>query len=113
MHMTDLFPTLLAVAKGKVDPNWKVDGQNMLAVWKGEAKAPERTLFWEWRSEKTYQIAAMRGPIKFIIDGKDGKPAMYNVVDDPGESKNIINQHRALATQMEREMREWLATQRK
>jgi arylsulfatase A len=113
MHMTDLFPSLLAVAKGKVDPNWKIDGQNMLPVWKGEAKAPERTLFWEWRSEKTYQIAAMRGPIKFIIDGKDGKPAMYNVVDDPGESKNIINQHRPLAQQMERELRDWLATQRK
>jgi arylsulfatase A len=113
MHMTDLFPSLLAVAKGKVDPNWKIDGQNMLAVWKGEAKAPERTLFWEWRSEKTYQIAAMRGPIKFIIDGKDGKPAMYNVLEDPGESKNIINQHRLLAQQLERELRDWLATQRK
>lgn len=113
MHMTDLFPTLLKAAKGKTDPDWKVDGQDMLAVWKGEAKAPERTLFWEWRQEKTYQIAAMRGPIKFIIDGKDGKPAMYNVVDDPGESKNIINQHRELAQQMERELRAWLATQRK
>lgn len=113
MHMTDLFPTLLAAANGKVDPAWKVDGQNMLDVWKGKAKAPERTLFWEWRVEKTFHIAAMRGPIKFIITAKDGKPAMYNVVEDPGETKNIINQHRPLAQQMERELREWLATQRK
>jgi len=113
MHMCDLFPTLITAAKGKVVPAWKVDGQSMLAVWKGEAKAPERTLFWEWRMEKTYQIAAMRGPIKFIIDGKDGKPAMYDVVTDPGESNNIINQHREMANQLERELRDWLATQRK
>ncbi len=72
-----------------------------------------RTLFWEWRQEKTFQIAAMRGPIKFIIDGKDGKAAMYNVVEDPGESRNIIDKHRPLAQQMERELRDWLATQRK
>jgi arylsulfatase A-like enzyme len=113
MHMCDLLPTLLTAARGKVDPAWKVDGQNMLSVWKGEAKAPERTLFWEWRMEKTYQIAAMRGPIKFIIDGKDGKPAVYNVVEDPGESRNIIDQHRDLAQRLERELRDWLATQRK
>ena len=113
IHMTDLMPTLLNAAKGKAEPDWKVDGQNMLAVWKGERKAPERTLFWEWRMEKTYQIAAMRGPIKFIITGKNGAPAMYNVVEDPGETRNIIDQHRPLAQQLERELRDWLATQRK
>ncbi|HZZ79720.1 MAG TPA: sulfatase-like hydrolase/transferase [Gemmataceae bacterium] len=112
MHMTDLFPTLLAAAKGKVDPAAKIDGHNMLAFWKGEAKAPERTLFWEWRQEKSYQLAAMRGPIKFIFETKDGKAKMYNVVEDPGETRDIIQQHPELARQLEQELRTWLATER-
>jgi arylsulfatase A-like enzyme len=113
MHMTDLFPTLLSAAKGKPDDGWKIDGHNMLPVWLGEAKAPERTLFWEWRFENSYQLAAMRGPIKFIIETRDGMPAMYNVVEDPGETRNIIAQHPDLARQLEKELRAWLATQRK
>lgn len=113
MHMTDLFPTLLAAAGGKLDPAWKIDGHNMLPVWKGDAKAPERTLFWEWRAEKAHMLAAMRGPIKFIIETKDGKAALYNVVDDPSETRNLIEQQPALARQLEQELQNWLKTERK
>ncbi len=113
MHMTDLFPSLLAAAKGKADAEWKLDGMNLLPVWAGEAKAPERTLFWEWRQEKAHQLAAMRGPIKFIIPALDAPAEMYDVVDDPGETRNIIAQHPELARQLEKELRAWLATQRK
>ena len=36
-HLTDLLPTFVAAAGGKVDPAWHVDGTNMLAVWTGKA----------------------------------------------------------------------------
>src|SRR5207253_1464430 len=108
VHMTDLFPTLLAAARGKADPAWKLDGRNLLPVWLGEEKAPVRTLFWEWRSEKHYQIAAMRGPIKFIIPGLKALPEMYDVVNDPAETRNIIAEHPELARTLEQELRTWL-----
>jgi arylsulfatase A len=113
VHMTDLFPTLLAAAGGKADAAWKVDGRNLLPVWLGEAKAPERTLFWEWRSEKHYQLAAMRGPIKFIIPALNAPPEMYDVVNDPAETRNIIAEYPELARALEKELRAWLATERK
>ena len=93
VHMTDLFPTLLAAAGGHAEAEWRVDGRNLLPVWLGEEKAPERTLFWEWRAEKHYQIAAMRGPIKFIIPGAKVPAEMYDVVNDPSETRNIIAEH--------------------
>jgi arylsulfatase A len=112
-HMTDLFPTLLAAAGGTVDAAWHVDGRNLLPVWRGDAKMPERALFWEWRSEKAYQIAAMRGPIKFIIPALGALPEMYDVANDPSETRNIIAEHPELARTLEKELRAWLATERK
>ncbi|MEJ7638709.1 MAG: hypothetical protein WKF75_12220 [Singulisphaera sp.] len=38
--MTDLFPTLLAVAEGLPDPAWKVDGIDLLPAWTGRAAVP-------------------------------------------------------------------------
>ena len=38
IHMTDVFPTLLAAAGGAPDPSWKVDGMNLLPVWEGKAE---------------------------------------------------------------------------
>jgi arylsulfatase A-like enzyme len=113
VHMTDLFPTLLAAARGKADPAWKLDGRNLLPVWRADEKAPERTLFWEWRSENHYQIAAMRGPIKFIIPGLNVPAEMYDVVNDPAETRNIIAENGELARVLEQELRAWLATERK
>jgi arylsulfatase A-like enzyme len=112
MHMCDVFPTVLAAAGVKVNPKWQVDGRNMLPVWEGKEQAPQRTLFWEWRGEGYYQIAAMRGPIKFIITGVKGRPEMYDVVADPGERRNIVAEHPALGRELEQELRAWLKTQR-
>ena len=60
VHLIDLFPTLLAVAGGNVDPAWHVEGRNLLPHWTGQASPPDRTLFWEWQSEGANQLAAMR-----------------------------------------------------
>jgi arylsulfatase A-like enzyme len=113
VHMTDVFPTLLAAAGGKAVADWQIDGRNLLSVWRGEEKCPERTFFWEWRSEKAYQIAALRGPIKFIIPALNAPPEMYDVVNDPAETRNIIAEHPQMAREFEQQLRAWLATERK
>jgi arylsulfatase A-like enzyme len=111
MHMTDIFPTVVAAAGGKVDPQWKVDGRNMLAVWEGKEKAPERTLFWEWRWEGHWQLAAMRGPFKFVITGKENRAELFNVVEDPAERRNIIGEHPEVGKQLQQELNQWLKTE--
>ena len=53
----------------------------------GEA-LPERTVFWEWRSEGGNQLAAMRGDEKLVITN-GGKPELFDVKADPAERRNL------------------------
>jgi arylsulfatase A-like enzyme len=110
VHMIDLLPTFVAAAGGKPEPAWKLDGQNMLPVWLGKEKAPERTLFWEWRAEGTQQLAAMRGDLKLVITGGN-RPELFNVVTDPGERRSVIVEHPEVAKQLQKELTAWLATE--
>jgi arylsulfatase A len=109
VHMTDLFPTVLAAVGAAPDPSWKVDGMNLLPVWTGTAPSPERTLFWEWRAEGSDQLAAMRGRSKLVITG-GGKPELFDVEADPAERRNVVAQHPDLAKQLQAELKAWTAT---
>jgi arylsulfatase A-like enzyme len=111
VHMTDVFPTVLAAAGGAPDPKWKVDGRNLLPVWQDEAPAPERTLYWEWRSEGSDQLAAMRGRLKLVITN-GGRPELFDVENDPAERRNIIAEHPETARQLQADLKAWLATER-
>jgi arylsulfatase A len=110
ISMIDLFPTLLAAVGGTPEPSWHVDGADLLPSWAGEARAPERTLFWEWRSEGSNQLAALRGDLKLVIT-QDGKPELFDIIADPAERRNIIAEHPDLARRLQQELKAWLATE--
>jgi arylsulfatase A len=110
VHMIDVFPTLLAAAGGAPAMAWKVDGRNLLASWLGKEKAPERTVFWEWRAEGSQQLAAMRGDFKLVLTGNN-RPELFDVAQDPGERRSLVAEHASLAKQLEKELRDWLATE--
>jgi arylsulfatase A len=111
VHMTDLMPTLLAAAGGTPDPAWKVDGRNLLPAMTGAAKYPERTLFWEWRSEGYHQLAAIRGDLKLVITGQT-RPELFDVEADPAERRSLAAQFPEVAKSLEAELKSWLATER-
>jgi arylsulfatase A len=112
VHMTDLFPTLLAAAADAApDPSWHVDGINLWPVWTNKAQAPERTLFWEWRSEASnHQLAAMRGQYKLVITN-NGRPELFDLDADPGERRNAIAEHGQLAKKLQAGLKDWMATE--
>jgi arylsulfatase A len=110
MHLTDLLPTFVEAAGGKVDPAWHVDGANLVASWTGKAGAPERTLFWEWRSEGSNQVAALRGQYKLVIT-RGGKPELYDVVVDPGERRDISAGYPEMTRRLRDELKAWLETE--
>jgi arylsulfatase A len=110
VHMTDLFPTLLAATGARPEAAWHVDGIDLWPIWTGKAKPPERTLFWEWRSEGANQLAAMRGAMKLVITN-EGRPELFNVEIDPAERRNAIAEHPELARQLQGELKAWLATE--
>jgi arylsulfatase A-like enzyme len=110
IHMIDMFPTFLAAAGATAKPQWRIDGRDVGPVWSGKDKMAERTLFWEWRSEGTPQLAAMRGAMKLVITG--GSPAeLFDVEKDPAERRSVIAEHPKLAKQLQEELKAWLATE--
>ena len=112
IHMTDLFPTLLAAAGVTPDPAWKVDGSNVLPAWLGQEKIPDRTLFWEWRSEGSNQLAAMRGRYKLVVVN-DGPAELFDVEADPAERRNLIASRADRAARLRSELNAWLVTERR
>jgi arylsulfatase A len=110
--MTDLFPTLLAAAGATPDPAWKVDGLNVLPAWLGKGHVPDRTLFWEWRSEGSNQVAAMRGKDKLVIVN-NGPAELFDVEADPAERRNVIAEHGDLAKKLRADLAAWLATEKR
>lgn len=70
LDQIDILPTFMAAAGGKPDPAWHVDGANELAAWEGKAKPAPRTLFWEYRNEGWYNMAAMSGDWKLVVENK-------------------------------------------
>jgi arylsulfatase A-like enzyme len=109
VHMMDIMPTFLAAAGGTPDPAWKVDGANLLDFWQGRAKAPERTLFWEWNAENYDMRAAMRGDFKLLEIS--GSRFLYNVREDPGERRTLAAEYPELFKQLQAEWKAWKATE--
>src|SRR5206468_2310198 len=89
---------------------WKVDGRNVLGVWRGEERSPDRTLFWEWRAEGYNQLAAMRGNLKLVVTGETA-PELYDVVADPGEMRSLHAERPKLLRRLQDELKSWLATE--
>lgn len=108
--MMDVLPTLLAAAGTKPEAAWQVDGVNQLPVWTGQAQPAARTVFWEWRTEGNYQLAAMQDDWKLVITGQN-QPELFNVVADPAERRNRAAEKPALAKHLEKDLKAWLATE--
>jgi arylsulfatase A len=108
--LTDLLPTIVTAAGGKVNPAWRIDGANMLPVWKGKEPAPERTLFWEWCNEGSDQLAALRGQYKLVIT-RGGKAELFDVEGDPAERRDVSADHLDLTKQLKAELKDWLKTE--
>jgi len=110
MQLIDLLPTFVAAAGGSINPSWHVDGTNLLEVWTGKTTAPERTLFWEWQSEGSDQLAALRGQFKLVVS-HGGKSELYDVVGDPAERRDVSAQYPELTMQLRDELAAWLKTE--
>lgn len=91
--LTDVLPTILNAAGVPLDRT--IDGEDLLDP--APAGGVPRTLF--WRTDLTLghkdtgrriQRAVRRGDWKYLFDGLE---FLYNVVEDPGERRNLAGDH--------------------
>jgi len=90
----DMLPTLAALAGGKTPADRVIDGQDISDVLLGKpgAKSPHEILYYEYQGIR-------RGPWKLVRVNKN-KEELYNLDDDFGETKNLIEQHPDIAAEL-------------
>ena len=86
----DVLPTVLTAAGGTVEADWKLDGVNLLPHLTGTNTArPHETLYWRFSP----QWAVRHGDLKLVHSvGGSGKPELYDLSKDAGESKDLAAQ---------------------
>ena len=96
----DFYPTILEMAQiDSIDTVQKIDGQSFMSVLQGELKNTGRALFWHYPNEWGptgpgigASSAVRSGAMKFIYYHGDGKMELFNLNEDIGETKNLIEE---------------------
>ncbi len=99
----DLMPTLLALADIEAPPGRRLDGTNLLPVLNGQAKLPERTLFWRQGTQK----AVRQGRWKLLVEGVRSR--LFDLAADLGESRDISSEQPAIVNQLTQALAKWEA----
>jgi len=93
--MMDLMPTILD-ACGIAHDDGDVDGISILPLLHNKSFKNDRTLHWE----DQYNLAVRRGVWKVVRQFYNDAPRLYNIVDDPGEQKDLSDKHPQIVSQL-------------
>ncbi len=113
----DLYPTLLELAGLPLKPRQHVDGVSLLPLLeqtdeKQQASLERDTLFWHFphygNQGGTPAAALRQNQYKLIRFFEDDRIELYDLEQDIAESKNIADQHPALAARLSRQLDDWL-----
>ncbi len=119
----DILPTAVAAAGGRIEPEWKLDGVNLLPHLSGKnASRPHETLYWrfgpqwairrgDWKLVVGYDYAAKQGsfqPLSLIVESA---PKLFNLAEDPGETNDLSARHPEKARALRAAWNEWSAVQ--
>ncbi len=105
----DFFPTLVEAA-GLAAPG-QLDGQSLLPVLRGTGGLAERALYWHYphygNQGGAPGAAIRRGPWKLIEWFEDGKVELFNLAEDPGETRDRAGAEPQRVAQLRAELHAW------
>ena len=112
----DLMPSLLAFTETKAPENSDIDGENLLNTILGKSKEsrnspiffsrpPDRKNFYGF--ENLPDLSMREGEWKLLCDYDGGRPELYNIVDDPGENRNLADDYAKRAKRMTQQVTKW------
>ena len=101
----DVAPTILDTLG--IDPGVSFDGASWASLLRG-AELPERTLFAMVFKRRPIEYAVIHGTLKAIFTPRPRLTAVYDVVDDPGESEPLALDERSIRELTDR-LAGWLA----
>jgi arylsulfatase A-like enzyme len=102
----DVLPTAIAAAGGTIQPEWKLDGANLLPCMEGKTKAaPHEALYWRFG----VQYAIRQGDWKLVKPHIDSPPLLFNLIQDPGEQTDLAASQPGKAKQLQQLWDAWNA----
>ncbi|QGJ71966.1 Hypothetical protein PBC10988_36790 [Planctomycetales bacterium 10988] len=112
----DILPTSIAAAGGKIDPNWELDGVNILPYLTGERQGdPHEVLFWrfgtQWavRSQDWKLLQAREASGGTIQIANTGPVRLFNLDEDIGEENDLTAKNPEKAEELRRLWEAWAA----
>lgn len=111
----DMYPTLISFAGGKLPESQFIDGQNLVPRLTGKTKKGDdsRIFCWHYPLEEKHFLggrsagAIRAGEWKLIEFFDTGEKELYNLKNDPGETKNLFKQNTTQATNLQQKLDEW------
>ena len=93
-------PTLAEYAKAKAPSD--IDGQSLKPLLEGEDSFDNnRILYWEFPGK---QVAIRKGKWKAVTVEMDAPLELYNISNDPYETKNLANEYPQIVTEIQQEI---------
>ncbi len=108
----DILPTIVTAAGGQIDPEWKLDGINLLPYIKADPEMPaERYLYWRFNygwaiRDNTWKLIRPWGGTLGYGTG-DFPVELYKLSTDIGETANVIDQHPDIANRLQQAWDAW------
>ena len=105
----DVLPTVVAAAGGKAESARSVDGVDLTPFVTGANPArPHQTLYWRYGP----QWAVRHGDLKLVVSrGGSGKPELYDLSKDVGESKDLAAAQPAKVRELQALWDKWSSEQ--
>ncbi len=101
LSSVDYFATICSLVGVKPPGDAAFDGADMSAAWLGESATRSKTLFWEYGrgpsynypkpdpNDKSPNVAVREGDWKLLVNADGSNAELYNLGDDPKETKNL------------------------
>lgn len=108
----DILPTVVVAAGGKVDPEWKLDGVDLMPFLNGKEKSPpHEVLYWRFGE----QWAVRKGDWKLCANNIDGvkNVKLFNLKDDIGEANDLSAKEPEKSKELQALWDKWSAEQAK
>jgi arylsulfatase A-like enzyme len=101
---TDFYPTILELIRAPMKPLEHVDGQSLMPLLAGDAEFPLRPLVWHYPhyGNQGGEPASMirLGDRKLIHYYEDGRDELYDLNDDPSESRDLSSAYPESVTEL-------------
>lgn len=107
----DLYPTMLELAGLSPPPGHRIDGASLVSILNGSARTLGRDrVFWHFPSYiggGGPSSAMRKGDWKVIEQFESRTIELYNLAEDPGETRNLFDSEGRMATELVADLRAW------